>query len=231
MNIKEEVIRQAAEFPWQPDIGYLKLSRLDETGKKEVFTRIFSESSGTGYEQGLGEMRRHSTASAIISKYLKPFAPPMEGDLFTCALLHDIGKLVLNRFVESHFDFLLKGVRENGFDFCEAEKKTFGIDHAEVGAHILENREFPLAMVRAVRHHHDPEACPDLSLAHFITLCDHIAMTMGFSTQLDAMDYKGFPGLYGRYEIKEKDIEFIMMNSLEEIKEAIPYETKNGDVK
>lgn len=224
MDIKEEIIQRIAEFPPQPELEYASLARLDKAGIMDKFTRIFAVSSGAGYEQGLGEMRRHSIASAIISKYLRPFAPPMQEDLFTCALLHDIGKLILNRYVDSHHDRLMQVAREETGDFCEAEKKVLGICHAQVGALILENRQFPTDMVTAVRYHHAPGSCPDLPLAHFVSLCDLIAMMMGFATQLDAMDYKGFPELYTRYKMKEKDIEYIMMNSLDEINNAIPYE-------
>ena len=71
-------------------------------------------------------------------------------------MLHDIGKLVLGRFVEEHFDSINKIV-STGVPFEIAENMILETDHAEIGAQILTQWSFPTEVVNAVRYHHNPD--------------------------------------------------------------------------
>jgi putative nucleotidyltransferase with HDIG domain len=74
-------------------------------------------------------------------------------EAFTSGLLHDIGRLVLAmRFKQDYWR--LVGVAED-CDVHAIEAANFGVDHAEVGAWILEAWSLPPAIVEAVRQHHD----------------------------------------------------------------------------
>ncbi len=208
---------------------------LDHLGKDELkklisitaSTNLFADGGGNGYEGNKGEMRRHSIATAIISRHLSHFAPEMGGDLFTVCLLHDIGKLVLNEFAIQYGKDIGEAHRSARHDFSRAEHRIFGITHAEVSARILERWNFPAEMVRAVRYHHDPEAAPDSPLTHFVALSDRLAMIMGYTTALDGLAYKGFPGLYKKYKLKESHLELVSLNAIDEIKNALPFERRN----
>lgn len=211
------------------------LRHIEEKDLKKLIamsasTDIFAKGSGyAGYEQGLGEMRRHSIATAVISKHLRPYIPAgaqMTGDLFTTCLLHDIGKIVLNRFVGEHYENITRLMEEKQYDFAEAEKEILGMTHAEVGARIVEKWAFPGEMVTAVRYHHDPHLVPDSVLTHFVALANTIARIMGFTTSIDALDYKGFPEIYKKYKMKEKDIELITIDAIDEIKSVVTFERR-----
>ena len=45
-----------------------------------------------------------------------------------------------------------------------AEKQVFGVDHAEVGSHLLAIWGLPSSVVAAVALHHLPAACTDLEI-------------------------------------------------------------------
>jgi putative nucleotidyltransferase with HDIG domain len=219
-----------ARFGLKRRVGSLK-EALDRIGAGELkkmiamtaSTDIFAHPSGSGYEAGKGEMRRHSIAAAVISRHLKPFAPELGEDLFTTCLLHDIGKLILNEYIGDHMQEIYNLIHQKGHDFAAAEKEIIGMTHAEVGARIMQKWEFPEDMVTAVQYHHDPQELPDSPLTHFVSLADIIAMMMGFTTGFDALDYKTFPELYRKYKMKEKHIEHIMNNAVDEITNAIPF--------
>ena len=87
-----------------------------------------------GYGLEEGQMWKYAIASAVVAKDLAVrLGLENKNTLFTCALLKDIGKLVLHKYVlsaEKKIDWL---VNENNFSFLEAEKKVFGINHAELG--------------------------------------------------------------------------------------------------
>lgn len=111
-----------------------------------------------GYESPPGELWRHSiavaTAAEALVKYKKIAEPK---DVFTPALLHDIGKLVLGRLVKEEFESISKIVA-TGVTYEIAENMVLGTDHAEIGAQILGHWSFPQDIIFAVRFHHNPDA-------------------------------------------------------------------------
>ena len=202
------------------DLGFEELKKLLTMS---LTTNIYAK--GSGYEIGKGEMRRHSIASAIISKYLKPFLPDvaLSRDLFTCCLIADIGKLVLSEEISTANYKINQLLKNEEIDFLTTEKRVIGITHPEIGARILNNWEFPPEIIQAVRYHHEPNLVENAPLTHFVSLSDTIAMLAGFATGIDALEYRAFPDLFKKYGIKQKDIEVILMESINEIKEIIPY--------
>lgn len=94
-----------------------------------------------------------SNAAVALAKY-KNLSEP--NDIFTPGLLHDIGKLVLGRFVKEHFK-VINQLRSNGIPLVVAENMALGTDHAEIGAQILAQWSFPSTVVNAVRVHHNFE--------------------------------------------------------------------------
>ncbi len=110
-----------------------------------------------GYDLPPGELWRHSiavssTAEALVK--LKKNITTM--DVFTPALLHDMGKLVLGTFVKKEFHNIKK-IAAQGVPFEVAENMVLGTDHAEIGAQILAHWSFPSDVIDAVRWHHNPE--------------------------------------------------------------------------
>lgn len=110
-----------------------------------------------GYDLKAGDLWRHSiavsNAAVALANYKKLSEP---NDIFTPSLLHDVGKLVLGRFVEEHFEAIKKLV-SNGMSLVVAENMVLGTDHAEIGAQILSQWSFPPDVVNSVRFHHNPD--------------------------------------------------------------------------
>ena len=112
-----------------------------------------------GYHFPNGNLWRHSltvsVAAEVLAKYLKI---PEAEEVFTAALLHDIGKLVLGAFVRDEMP-QIEAMVSKGIAFEVAEYMVLGTDHAEVGARVLEKWGFATKLVSAVNWHHDPEKC------------------------------------------------------------------------
>jgi putative nucleotidyltransferase with HDIG domain len=201
-------------------INLLGLAELKSTVLFLAAQGVFKRES-KGYEAHKGELLRHAIASAVIARQLKPFMPETFTDLFTTALLHDVGKLILHEFVSEARAEIESCMMENGVSFEEAELKVIGFTHAEVGAIILARWMFPDDMVRAVRFHHHPDQVPDSPLTHFTALADIIAMLMGYSTGNDGLAYHGYASLYGAYGLSEPVIERIIMLCTDQIEEIV----------
>jgi putative nucleotidyltransferase with HDIG domain len=120
--------------------------------------RAVMEGPVPGYEMSSGDLWRHSIAVSIAAEALVREKRNIRiDDIFTPALLHDIGKVVLGRFVKDDLD-AIEEIAGKGVPPVLAENMILGTDHAEVGARILEQWSFPEEVIRIVRWHHDPDA-------------------------------------------------------------------------
>jgi putative nucleotidyltransferase with HDIG domain len=110
-----------------------------------------------GYNMAPGNLWRHSIAVSIASEALVKGKKNLEiEDIFTPALLHDIGKLILGHFVKED-QAAIEKIASQGVPYVVAENMVLGTDHAEIGAQILTQWSFPCDVVDAVRWHHDPD--------------------------------------------------------------------------
>jgi putative nucleotidyltransferase with HDIG domain len=110
-----------------------------------------------GYNMAPGNLWRHSIAVSIASEALAKGKKNLEiEDIFTPALLHDIGKLILGHFVKED-QAAIEKIANQGVPYVVAENMVLGTDHAEIGAQILTQWSFPCDVVDAVRWHHDPD--------------------------------------------------------------------------
>lgn len=95
------------------------------------------------------------------------------------ALIHDIGKLIMVRYLNADSSAILAKCAENSLSLVEAEKDLFGCDHAEVGGAMARKWSFPEPITRAIeRHHETSPAEPDLMLDAVI-LANLTAKTVG----------------------------------------------------
>jgi putative nucleotidyltransferase with HDIG domain len=111
-----------------------------------------------GYDLPPGELWRHSLAVTVAAEGLaKELKVEAADEIFTAALLHDIGKLVLGEFVADGFP-KIENALSQGVAFETAEDMVLGTNHADLGARILKQWSLPTGIVNAVRWHHDPES-------------------------------------------------------------------------
>jgi putative nucleotidyltransferase with HDIG domain len=126
-----------------------------------------------------GELWRHSVASSLGAELLAPRAaqrPPPE--TATAALLHDVGKLVMARFLDRALLEQLQEHQERGATRIDAEAEVLGIDHAELGALIARSWALPETLVRGIREHARPRPGSD-GLVHAVYLADAMAKAVG----------------------------------------------------
>jgi putative nucleotidyltransferase with HDIG domain len=100
----------------------------------------------------------HSLATAAIAKQLAlkvDDADPM--DCFIAGLLHDFGKVVLAQFMPQEFRAALQASQTHGVSLHMALRSVLGVDHAVVGAMLVEKWRFAPHLVEAIRNQFGPE--------------------------------------------------------------------------
>lgn len=122
------------------------------------------DSAVEGYGLSPGKLWLHSIAVSTTAEALAKNRKLAENsDFFTPALLHDLGKLVLGKFVKKELPKIASLVAK-GVPFVIAEKDVLGTDHAEIGALILSKWRFPGDLINAVRWHHYPDGIKNSNL-------------------------------------------------------------------
>jgi len=173
-----------------------------------------------GYDLHEGELWRYSVASALITQDLaERYAEKHVSLLFTAALLKDIGKVILSRYVKELFREIITAVRNEGLSFMEAERKFLGIDHAELGAKVAAKWRFTQAMVDIIGNHHSPDRVGngDLSIP-IVYLSDCICMMMGIGLGSDGLAYRYYPGVAERLKFSDADLQRTMIRFREKLK-------------
>ncbi|MCL1893694.1 MAG: HDOD domain-containing protein [Holophagaceae bacterium] len=119
---------------------------------------------------------QHSTAVGLIAKavcgYLKSFA--VAETAFLAGLLHDIGKIVLDRCFHEEYAPVLNAIK-TGEEELEAERKYLNTTHVEVGAQVAVQWKFHDSITEVIRDHHDPK--PGAFLPNIIHYCDLLVRT------------------------------------------------------
>ncbi len=125
--------------------------------------------------------------------------------------MKDIGKVILDRFVADSFRQIDDYIRNEGLSFNEAEKKSIGIDHAELGALVAKKWKLSPKMVYIIKNHHmsDESAKQDFETS-VVYLSDTLCMMMGIGGGVDGLAYRFYDDVLKRLNITEIDFQAIM---------------------
>ncbi len=144
-----------------------------------------------GYALEYGELWRHSQCTAMAARLIARKSKFAFLDLaYTAALLHDIGKVILNNTMKETYREVVASVTDDNISFIDAENKILGFNHAEVGARVAEKWNLPPETVEAIQLHHSPEdAQVNPRLTAIVHLADAISVSMGIGMGIDGLLY------------------------------------------
>lgn len=76
---------------------------------------------------------------------------------FIASLLHDVGKIIVASNFPDEFKEICSRSELENTPFWHVEQQILGATHAEIGAYILGLWGLPLAVIKAVHEHHQPD--------------------------------------------------------------------------
>jgi putative nucleotidyltransferase with HDIG domain len=120
---------------------------------------------------------RHTLCTAISARELAKIASLDAGESFLLGLLHDVGSDSAMTSPELEAQ-ALQLCRSEGMAMHDAEQRVFGVSHAEVGAAVARQWNFPASISDAIAGHHSQgviTAGQPLVFANLLHLANHMA--------------------------------------------------------
>jgi putative nucleotidyltransferase with HDIG domain len=145
-----------------------------------------------GYDLAPQELLHHSIGVALTAERLAQHLKMDQGDgsLFTAGLLHDIGKIVLDEFVQQAKEPICALLQSTEEPFDVIEQKVLGVTHPEAGAWLMRQWHFPEDIVQIVEYHHKPlAAASQRDRALLIHLADTLVYSEGVGAGIDGFRY------------------------------------------
>jgi putative nucleotidyltransferase with HDIG domain len=173
-----------------------------------------------GYDLPPGELWRHSLAVTVAAEGLvKELKIEAAEEVFTAALLHDVGKLVLGEFVADDFN-KIDNVLSPEITFETAEDMVLGTNHADIGARILNQWSLPPGIVNAVRWHHDPDSAEqsDLTL-DIVHVADVLCLMIGIGVGRDGLQHQPSAAAIDRLGLAPGHLEKVASQTLQWVEE------------
>jgi HD-like signal output (HDOD) protein len=165
-----------------------------------------------GYGLSAGKLWERAVSGAILANDLALRAAlTHSGLLFTGALLREIGKVVLNQYVQSAADAILDRVNSQGLSFKDAECQILGLDHTQVGAMLLKKRHFPPSLVCIVSGYLAPVQADGCEVeASIVYTADMICRDMGIGPGVDDASYSIDTTIVRSTGLSDADIQDVM---------------------
>jgi putative nucleotidyltransferase with HDIG domain len=98
----------------------------------------------------------HCLLTARLTEAIAGAFRKTAGKEYLGGLLHDVGKLFLDRYFHEEFESAMKMALQNKNSFYDSELKLFDTNHAEVGGSLCEKWNLHEEVSRSIRFHHNP---------------------------------------------------------------------------
>ena len=140
---------------------------------------------------------RHSSHTATIARALnKHFKLGFDGEEFSGAMVHDVGRLLIAAAAPDVFEVVDRLTFRESVEHLEIEQGLIGTDHSEIGAWFAEAGHLPHKLVDIIRHHHNPLAAEsNRELVALVSAADHMANHIMHMGRVDGYEPTGNLGL------------------------------------
>lgn len=162
-------------------IVYVGLNTIKNVAISIATIGVLPNKSPSGYS--LEQFLNHTLTTAAIARVLarrNGVDSKDLGDYFVSSLLHDIGQLMMAQLLPKGFQKVQQLLESKPMQLFEAEKRVFGVDHAEVGALLAERWQLPPQLVDTIRFHHRLCDSPEVSqLMKTVFVANQLSKLMG----------------------------------------------------
>jgi len=209
MSGKISSIRQASIL-----LGYQVLGEIVTlAGTADILS---GNMPGYGYDSQ--ELWKHSLTVAFSAKMIAETKnKELIHDAHTVGLIHDMGKIILDRYVLEYMDQISVYMVQEEKSFFDAERQIFGFDHAEIASEICRTWKIPEKISLAIRCHHQPSTSNGDELSYILHVADYTATMSGIGYDDDDALYELERGTMDFIGLAQEDVGEIMLKVLEAV--------------
>lgn len=174
---------------------------------------IFKLFEGHAHPGGLNHTAfwEHSLGTAVAARVMAQYLRiPEAEDIFSAAMLHDIGKVVLDVYFQQEYEVVLqearkKGVLPHGPDFYHLEQTLLGINHTNIGSFLASKWRLPLTITEVIQHHHQPSKAEN---------CQNLVYLVALASEMAVLQYEK-EGVYDRAHFTSEIVDYFKLNDEE----------------
>jgi len=127
-------------------------------------------------------------ASSELARRMKEPARIVE-EVFIGGLLHDIGKLFLDRYFPEEYAVAIASAQVHMTSILDAERTVLGVTHECIGRRVAEKWNLPQSMIAMVgRHHNSAEEQDYPSHVKIVHAADYVARKLNLASIDEAID-------------------------------------------
>ena len=186
-------------------LGRFRIDSIDRAltffGEKNLLNLLISATVNVyfvkkagGYSLRRGGLFTHALGVANTAKKIVGYTKDIRPEVaYTAGLLHDIGKLVLDRFVSEARPLFYKNMHKGDQQFLKLEQQILGTNHLEVGERLARNWSLPETIVEAIGLHNEPERAKTApQLVHGVSLANLLTSWYLAGVELERLDTDRF---------------------------------------
>ena len=156
----------SAEFMMPRKVDNI-VDAVKTVGLRRLKNLLYSYGTQKVLGERYSEMRsmwEHSLRAAFyaytISRSFKR-TRELQDDIYVGGMLHDLGQIVVSSLHPDLLEKIRSFTTEKGIGAKMLEDFSVGLNHAEVGALIARNWNFPEPLIESIRYHHEPLSCSE----------------------------------------------------------------------
>lgn len=203
-------------------LGFSKIRTVVAT--TSVFD-AFKTANGRG-NLDMARFWQHSLGTAIAAKTTAEMfgMGHVAEDAFVGGLLHDIGKIVMDRFLNPVYAPVLGHALDRNITLLDAERELMGLTHALVGEWLIEKWRLPPVIVRMVGDHHKPNQTTERrELIAAVYMGDILARALGVGSGGDEYVPPVDPVVAANFRIDEDFLQNIIPKIIREMTKAVDF--------
>lgn len=166
----------------------VNLLGLDTVKALVLGVGVFSEMKTMPTKQfSVSDLWNHSMGTATIAKKIAMAETNDKhciDDAFIAGMLHDVGKLLLFSKLHDEYLQIVDIARQEDVSLCQAERRFFNTDHADVSTYLLGLWGLPGNVVEAIAFHHRLEEYPEPTFSPAVAV--HVANVLFYQINPDA---------------------------------------------
>jgi putative nucleotidyltransferase with HDIG domain len=177
------------------------------------------------FELAENELWLHGVAASLAVKaMIETGCKTIPSSAAIAALLHDIGKLIMVRYLKADVSELRSLCEERNIVFAEAERALFGCDHAEVGGAMARKWNFPEDISQAIERHHQVSSEHENAMMATVMLSNLAAKSICIGLGAEGMNLRiDFLGALRLLDLSVESFERVCISAysqLDEIKKS-----------